>query len=237
MAEVKPPPHDTRIKGPAGREGKPRCVIVHTTQGSQRPGPSDRHGVLDYIAARGICVPWITDNDGITRMAPWGHLGDNHACGLDDKATGIEQVGMAQWSRKYWLREYRPTIRHTAWVVAYEVARMGLPVNQRTLEAHVFGHAEDEKCDRSACSDHWDPGSGFPFDVLFEDAIDYAASQGWRAVATKGERRRVRRFAKVKEARRWARQLRRRGWAARVRRRPLSGGELEDAQASTRSSR
>jgi hypothetical protein len=228
-----PPKHDIRVKGPAGLERRPKCFIVHTTQGNQREGPGDRHGVIDYIAGKGIAVPWVTDDDGITRMTPLGRLGDNHACGLDEEATGAEQVGMAQWGRRAWLRDHRETVRNTGKVLAYELARAGKAVTLENLKAFAFGHVDDEKCDPSACSDHWDPGPGYPYDVLFQDAIEYARSferpddPKWVVETARAETTELRRFRRLKTALRYVKDRARKVERIALFRPRLAGGELE----------
>jgi hypothetical protein len=230
---IAPPPHDRRVKGPAGLERAPKCFIVHTTQGNQREGPGDRHGVIDYIAGKGIAVPWVTDDDGITRMTPLGRLGDNHACGLDAHATGCEQVGMAQWGRKAWLRDHRETVRNTGRVLAFELAGTGKAVTLENLKAFAFGHVDDHKCSRDACSDHWDPGPGYPYDVLFQDSIEYARSferptdPKWAVEAARAETRQLRRFRRLKAALRYAEDRVRKGFRVVLGRPRLVGGELE----------
>ncbi|MGH2710166.1 MAG: hypothetical protein ACRDH9_03050 [Actinomycetota bacterium] len=226
MPSVAIPKHDVRIKGPQGLKRKPAGVVIHTTEGDQRQGPGDRTGIVDFLAGKGICVPWVTDNEGITRAAALDRLGDNHACGLD-AYSGVEQIGRAAWKRRFWLRVYRETIRNTGKVVAWELHEaMRVEVNDRTLKRHVFGHADDAR--HGGCSDHWDPGPGYPYDVMYEDAIAYAAAKGWRVVARKDELRRIRKFKTAKAARAWLRLKARQGWRVVTGKELLKGGEVED---------
>jgi len=233
---VSPPPHDKRVKGPAGSTNRPSVIVIHTTQSNPKEGPTDRHSMIDYLSKPApplrnypIGVPWVTDDDGITRMTPLENLGDNHACGLDSKASGIEQIGMAQWGRKAWLNDHRKTIQNTGKVVAYLLSeRVGKKVTAENLKAHVIGHADDAKV--GGCSTHWDPGPGYPYDVMFSDAIAYAASfeppqdPAILAEATRGEIKEVKRFKRMKVALAYVKDRVRKGFRVVIRK-PLVAGE------------
>jgi hypothetical protein len=226
LSPVSAPPHDKRVKGPAGSSNRPTVIVIHTTQSLPRPGARD--GIIDYLAGKKISVPWVTDDDGITRMTPLENLGDNHACGLDSKASGIEQIGMAQWGRKAWLNDHRETIRNTGKVVAYLLSeRVGKKVTAENLKAHVIGHADDAKV--GGCSTHWDPGPGYPYDVMFSDAIAYAASfeppqdPAILAEATRGEIKEVKRFKRMKVALAYVKDRVRKGFRVVIRKRLVAG--------------
>lgn len=188
---MKKPAHDKRIKGPRGDHDSPRGVIVHTTEGTPRPGPSDRHGVIDYLAdTRNLSVPFVADDEGITQMVPDGYHGEHAAC--VNGCLGIEQIGTAFWTKEDW-KAHDDTVKHSAQIAAWFLAEvLGVAVNRRNLKKLVVGHDRDHVF--GGCSDHWDPGPNYPWKRFRRYAIAYAKTKKYRVVAIKGERKRVREF-------------------------------------------
>lgn len=215
---VKRPKHDTRHKGPhgyaagpPGNNRKPLGVVVHSTESDQRIGPTDRHGVIDFLAdTRGLSVPVVIDDESMTEMVPRPYCGF-HALGIH-YAHGIEQIGRANWSRAQWLM-HRNTIERTGKECAWFLAEvMGLPVTDRTLKRFVIGHVNDDRF--GGTSTHYDPGPNYPWDVLRGAAMDHARVVGYRVVATKGDRKLERHFkvTATKRASAWAIKKAKRGW-------------------------
>jgi len=224
---MRKPRHDQRHKGPRGDSARTRGVIVHCTVSNQLQGtPTDRHRVVDFLSgSRGLSVPVVTDNDGSTEMVPEPYHGEHAAC--IDGCFGVEMIGQATWTRKVWLTEYRETVRNMGQWAAYWLAEvMDVAVTERNLKRLVVGHDRDHVF--GGCSDHWDPGTGFPWDVMRADAIAYAKQVGYRVVAVKGERRVVRRYraSMRRRAYAWARKRIRAGWRVTIQRKPLARGDL-----------
>jgi len=164
-----------RIKGPRGVKAKPECFVVHTAEGCRTA-----ECIIDFVAPRGIGVPYAADGDKTLRMTPDGYLGDNHAGGLDTKASGVELAGFAGWTRRVWLGETeqwgkapREMVRAAGRLAAYELGKH-YRVTKRMLCKRLIGHAQDEQFGGS--SDHWDPGLGFPYDVCVNDALEWAGA-------------------------------------------------------------
>lgn len=191
-AAVQKPPHDVYHKSPYGETGRIIGIIIHGTQSPNSEGPEDRHGVIRYIAAKGISVPVVTDDESSTEAVPDGYMGNSHAACLDGECWGIEQISYANWSKKEWLKHdkmIRSTAQWTAWAMNN---LMDLPVNERTLTKFVAGHDADYKF--GGCSDHWDPGPGFPWKLFRRYAIEAANVMGYRVVATKEDEERIKIF-------------------------------------------
>lgn len=192
MPDLKKPPHDTLHLHPYGEKGRIIGIIVHDTQSPNSQGAGDRHGVARYIANKGISVPVITDDEHSTEMTPDPFPGNSHAACLDGKAWGVEQISYAQWSKKEWLKHdkmVRQTAEWCAWAL-HEL--MDLPVNQKTLKKFVVGHDADYKL--GGCSDHWDPGPGFPWKLFRRYAIEYANLIGYRVTIRKEDKMKVKHF-------------------------------------------
>lgn len=208
---MRAPRHERLIKGPVSSKAKPRGGIVHCTVSNPLQGPGDRHGVIGYLANKGISVPVVNDDEASTIMRPLGELGYGHAACLSGEAWGIEQIGQATWSRKEWLR-HKGTLKKTAEWAAWLLTKMELPVTDRNLRRFIAGHADDHKL--GGCSDHWDPGPGYPFDLVYKWAVEYAQQKGYRVTAEKGDRQKIRDFRAPlsKRARLWMRKRARRGW-------------------------
>lgn len=155
-----------RIKGPTGVKAKPVCFVVHTAEGCRTA-----ECIVDYLAPKGISVPFCADPDKILRTTPEGYLGYGHAAGLTGKASGVELAGFASWSRRQWEHEGREMVRAAGQLAAY-VLGAHYPVTKRMLKKRVIGHAQDSRF--GGTSDHWDPGPGFPYDICIEDALAWA---------------------------------------------------------------
>lgn len=197
--KIEKPPHDVYHRTPYGEKGKIFGIIIHGTQSPNSQGPDDRHGVIRYITAKGVSVPVVTDDEYSTEATPDGYMGNSHAACLDGKCWGIEMISYAQWSKKEWLRHdkmLRSTAQWTAWAMHN---LMDLPVNEKTLNKFVAGHDADHKF--GGCSDHWDPGPGFPWKLFRRYCIEAANLMGYRVVATKEDAKKVKFFlAEIKGA-------------------------------------
>lgn len=105
-----------------------------------------------------------------------------HAPGANRYGIGIELSGRAKQTRAEWLDPYSDRLLTvTAWLVAGICKRWGIPleyVDEQGLQASVAPKASPRKgvtmhstvSKAFKQSDHWDPGPGFPMDVLLERA-------------------------------------------------------------------
>lgn len=236
MAGVKKPKADQRIKGPRG-SASCRGGIVHCTISDPREGPTDRYGIVDYLASLGISVPMVADDEGSTQMVPDGWSGAYHTRGLTD-VWGIEQIGQATWSRKTWLQQHRETVRQTgqwgAWLLA-EV--LDVAVTKKNLKRLFVGHDRDHIF--GGTSDHWDPGPEYPWDVCYADAIEYAGKSGYRTVAIKGDEKRIRtwRASRKRQAYAWGVKRLKKGWRVVVKRQKFAPDHDFGPQAPTKKKR
>lgn len=207
---MKRPSHIKRHRGPQGTQEKPVGVVIHCTVSNQTDGPSDRNGVIDYLASKGLSVPLVVDDDNATEMVPQPYHGYHAKCLTE--AHGIEMIGQAVWTREQWLR-HRETIRRAARESAWFIGKvMELPVTLETLRKFAVGHDRDHVL--GGCSTHWDPGPDFPWDVFRGEAIKWARREGVRVAARRGDRELIRnyRLPATDRAVAWARKKLKRGW-------------------------
>lgn len=158
----------------SGRTADVRVVVLHTTEGDLRPGAARAvaswfasanapQASAHYIVDAGEVVQGVREED--TAFA---------APGANHDGIQIEIVGRAGWPRERWLGEARAVIDRAGALVGEVCRRHGLPIELLTTEELAAGregiatHASVSRAYRR--STHWDPGPGFPFDVLLEVA-------------------------------------------------------------------
>jgi N-acetyl-anhydromuramyl-L-alanine amidase AmpD len=137
---------------------KPRLVVIHTTEGHNRPGVGDLESLAAWfdnpvsqasahlgIDQEGNCVRMVRDAEKAWAVGvanPW--------------TLNIELVGFARWSKWFWKTQYRKGLGRAAKAVAAWSIKYNIPL---TKDPHrgVCGH------DEVPGNDHWDPGPGFPW--------------------------------------------------------------------------
>ncbi|MCA1009006.1 N-acetylmuramoyl-L-alanine amidase [Rhodococcus hoagii] len=150
-------------------------IIFHTTENSgnttaqdvaryqQNPSAGGSYNVL--VDKFGTSVRSNDDN-----YIPWA-AGSVQANG---RGLHISVVGQASTSREVWLRDYDKALRKAGEVVAKWSKDYGIPLarlNATQLKAGSKGIAGHNECSQAfGGSDHWDPGTGFPYDFV----INYA---------------------------------------------------------------
>lgn len=93
-------------------------------------------------------------------------------------SDNIELVGMASWSRAKWLSQPLLLDRCARWLADRSKAR-GIPLRRLTLaeirakQPGVIGHGDYTNA--TGDGTHWDPGPGFPWDVVLAKANSYAS--------------------------------------------------------------
>lgn len=160
-----------------------KWIIFHTTENS---GNTTAKDVANYqlSPSAGGSYNVLVDKFGTSvrsnsdNYVPWA-AGSNAA---NIGGLHISVVGQAAQSREVWLRDYDKALRKAAEVVAKWSKDYGIPLVRRSaadLKAGVKGIAGHNECSQAfGGSDHWDPGTGFPYDVV----IGYA--QGGSAPTT-----------------------------------------------------
>ena len=151
--------------------GALKWIIFHTTENSGNTTAQDVARYQQNPSAGGS-YNVLTDKFGTSvrsnddNYVPWA-AGSNAA---NIGGLHISVVGQAAQSREVWLRDYDKALRKSAEVVAKWSKDYGIPLVRRSsadLKAGVKGIAGHNECSQAfGGSDHWDPGTGFPYDVV-----------------------------------------------------------------------
>ncbi len=152
---------------------KLRLVVLHSSESSNAKGTA---GWFANPASQGSTHLVIDDKECYRTLQddviPWGAKGgDSNKFGLH-----VEMVGFAKWTRAEWLShpEMLDKIANAVnyWCNKYDIPLTFLSVedlkeqglNARGITTHV------NLAKAFGLDTHWDPGPGFPLDVLMEKA-------------------------------------------------------------------
>lgn len=162
------------VRNQSGRGGqKPKLIVVHATESSNRPGSSDLAAIgtwFDNPAAQAsshVC----TDADGNSARYVRDENKAWHCAGFNSVSLGIEQVGRA--AQTAWTRdELRETARWIAkWSLKYGIPiRKGAVKGASVTRSGVIRHSELGQVGGG----HHDPGPGYPMHSVLALARFYA---------------------------------------------------------------
>ncbi len=146
-----------------------RWIVVHSTEG----GTGASNASYFQSPSSGGSTQLITGEDGIYRsvddlIVPAGAPGSN------TEGLHIEFVGFAKWPREEWLKR-KKTLHQGAKALSEWSQRYKIPLKLLSAEdlkrpgsRGVTTHLAVSNAFKK--SDHGDPGSGFPMDVLLNEA-------------------------------------------------------------------
>lgn len=146
-----------------------RWIVIHSTEG----GTGASNASYFQSPSSGGSTQLITGEDGLYRsvddlVVPAG------APGANTEGLHIEFVGFAKWPREEWLRR-KKTLHQGAKALAEWSHRYKIPLKRLTVEdlknpksRGITTHLDVSRAFKK--SDHGDPGSGFPMDVLINEA-------------------------------------------------------------------
>jgi hypothetical protein len=177
VAKKTPVPESRRFFPAAHQSGardpsRIRVIVLHSTEGGSAAGAASWF----QNEASGGSTQLVAGEDGLFRSVddlriPWG------AQGANSDGLHIELAGYAKWSRDQWLAKNK-TLENAASAIGKWSKQYGIPL--RYIEGAeladdvtrgVTTHVAVVKAYRKG--DHWDPGPGFPIDVLLERAKAY----------------------------------------------------------------
>lgn len=154
--------------------GPPRFVVIHFTAGSESVSAAENGVDYDLRRTDGTSAHFYTDRDSIIQSVDTADRAHTALYHGNLWGIHIEQCGTKQ-TREQWLDEAsRPTIRNTAKVAAWAMRTHDIPLVRlvdrqvrtgRGICGHkdiTYGFPEDE-------GTHEDPGTAYPYDVLFAD--------------------------------------------------------------------
>ncbi len=162
MARARRPDQLTRIvRNRSSRNGTAcRVIVMHTTEGHNRPGISDITGLASFFDNASVQASshYAVDQEGNSvRMVPdaekaWTVTVSNPF------TLNIEQIGFAASSKSYWVKDYHNGLRRCAEILADWSVKYDIPLRYSTSNG-VCSHND-------LPGDHWDPGPNYPFQYL-----------------------------------------------------------------------
>lgn len=149
-----------------------RWVVVHTAEGIrkasdlkaffERSTNSSSHAVADDYTLIDNLVPYD--------RAAWTLRNGN------EESDNLELCGFASWTREEWLTNHQGMLNNAAAWIRSRCKARGIPIVKlsptqvRAGESGVIGHVD--YTDGTGDGTHWDPGPGFPWDVVMARAAD-----------------------------------------------------------------
>ena len=157
-------------------------IVLHDMESTNKTGAAE--GVGDWFEDVRVqaSTHYGIDNNSIQRylpltIVPWGAPGANR------NGVHIEQMGKASWTREQWMKNAKPTLDRTAWMLARlnrYLSKHGVKVPLRTLtdaevRAHKHGVTTHRQLTRAlGVGTHTDPGTGYPLGWVMDRARHYA---------------------------------------------------------------
>jgi hypothetical protein len=155
----------------SGRNGtRVIWVVVHTAEGIRKAADlkaffdrstnSSAHAVADDVT--------LLDN-----LVPYGNASWTLRNG-NSRSDNLELCGFASWSRAEWINNHQGMLTNAAIWIRSRCHARGIPVvklspaDVRAGRAGVIGHVDYTQ--GAGDGTHWDPGPGFPWDVVIARA-------------------------------------------------------------------
>ena len=146
------------------RSGKPKIIVLHSTEGSNEGGTGDLHTLRDILAGRGLSVHAGNDAEGNCARYVDDEKKAFHCSDYNDVALGLEQIGFA--SQNSW--PAAQTDNAAKWI-AYWAKKYNIPLTRSTNHGVCF-HSDLG----AAGGGHSDPGQGYPFEEVLRKASQYS---------------------------------------------------------------
>jgi hypothetical protein len=159
------------------RQGKPKIIVLHSTEGNNAPGLSDLQGLASVLRGESLSVHVGIDAEGnMARYVPDDQVAF-HVANFNPQSLGIEQVGKA--AQTSWPEAQTNA---AAKMVAYWAQHHDIPIRHSTSHG-VCMHSDISKIPGSG-TDHTDPGDGYPFQKVLDKASQLATVVGGGADGT-----------------------------------------------------
>jgi N-acetylmuramoyl-L-alanine amidase len=155
------------VRNQSSRDGKrPRLIVLHTTEGHNRPGVGDLRDLAAFFDTRGVDASSHVANDAEghdARMVPdaakaWTQSTYNAV------SLSIEQIGFAATRKREWFRNAEHQLANTARWIAWWSAEHDIPIRRGVgvaglvVRSGVVSHRQLG----IAGGGHVDPGSAYP---------------------------------------------------------------------------
>lgn len=171
------------VRNRSSRGGvKPQLIVLHTTEGTNRPGTPDLAGLGDFFDQASVQASSHVANDGEghdARFVP----DDEKAwtCSNDNPFTlNLEQIGFASTSRRDWFKLYSHQLANTAKWIAYWSREWDIPIRRGVAPAGFLvrsGVASHKQLGIMG-GGHWDPGPSYPMRYVLRLARYFAMDEG-----------------------------------------------------------
>lgn len=169
-----------------GRDGQRAMFsVIHYTAGSERSTSAEDGASFDARRTDGTSTHYFHDSDSTVQCV---RLADRaNACFHHGNRLGIQhELCGTQQTRAQWLDPAsRATIRRTAAQIVRDHTRLGIPLRRLTPAqvracwnsgdrsiGGICGHVDVTRAFPEDGGTHEDPGTAFPWDVLFADIED-----------------------------------------------------------------
>jgi len=160
--------------------GQPTKITVHYTAGAEGYDDAEGGALYDQRRTDGTSSHFYVDADSVVqcvRTTDRSHTALYHG---NNEGIHYELAGTAQ-TRAQWLDPVsRATIRHAARQMARDMRKYGIPLVRLTgrqvrdsAAKGVCGHVDWTVGWPEDGGTHTDPGTAFPWDVLFDDIRDF----------------------------------------------------------------
>lgn len=154
--------------------GSPRVIVIHYTAGSEGPTAAEDGAAYDRRRTDGTSCHFFTDRNTIGQEVDTSDR--SHSALYNGNGIGIhiEQCGTRQ-TRAQWLDDASyATIRNTAKVCAWAMKAHNIPLiklTDRQVRAGrgIAGHADITHGFPEDGGTHEDPGTEYPWDILFQE--------------------------------------------------------------------
>jgi len=151
-----------------------RVVVLHTTEGG---GTAASNQAMFAVWDRVVSAHYLVGTDGV---APCVRIKDvaYAAPGANRDGIQIEQIGRAAWSRTDWLNDHTVELEHVAQLLADICVDCDIPAvfldaaAVRRGERGITTHVQITQAYPDQGSGHWDPGPGYPIDVVMARVVE-----------------------------------------------------------------
>jgi len=164
------------VRNQSSRGGqKPKLIVIHTTEGHDRPGIADLLGLAAFFDNPKAEVSSHVANDqegNDSRMVPDSQKAFTQA-GFNSVSLSIEQIGFAKFSRDEWLKKRSKQLDNTAAWIRFWSKKHSIPIRHgqvdsagRVVQSGTIRHSELG----ARGGGHHDPGADYPLDDVLERA-------------------------------------------------------------------
>jgi len=160
----------------------PSLIVLHTTEGHNRPGISDLVGLGSFFANTSHEASSHVANDAEGNDARFVPDGDKAwtCASFNSVSLNIEQIGFASTEKEDWFKGARRQLANTARWIAFWHKEFDIPIRRGAVSGSsvtrsgVVGHGDLG----SPGGGHTDPGSGYPLEYVLDLARFFAAKPG-----------------------------------------------------------